>query len=135
MIWPLGDGLMFMRQPNTKPALKRGDSERGRKQSLRCEAFHSARACLLSVFLIILIISGCCSPPLGICCTSLPGSRQHCSPPTASGLACDVCTSACPGFVGPSSRGTLCFSCFSWCYDRVSVKRKLPENGCCWLTV
>lgn len=127
MIWPLGVGLMFTRQPNTKPTLKRGDRERGRKQSLHCETFHSARACLLSVFLIILIISGCCSPPLGICCTSLPESRQHCSPPASSGLACDVCTSACHGFVVPRGHSTPCFSCFSQCYNSICGKQVTGE--------
>lgn len=50
--------------------------------------------------------------------------------PCRTGLACNVCIEACGGFVEPRSHGTLCFSCFSCCYDRIPVKIKLPEE---WL--
>lgn len=126
---------MFTRQSNTKPALKRGDSERERKQSLCCKASHSARACLLSVFLIILIISGCCSPPLGICRTSLPGSRQRCRSPAAAGLACNVCTEARGGFVEPRNHGTLWLVPFLVAMTENLSKASYRRNGLYWLTV
>lgn len=135
MVWPSGVVLMFTQQPNTKPALKCGDSERGRKQSLCCEAFHSARACLLSVFLIILIISGCCSPPLGICCTSLPGSRQHCSPPQLQAWPVMCALKLVVALWSRRVRAPCVLVAFLVAMTEYLSKASYRRNGCFWLTV